>query len=208
MPYLYSPADVAALMAQARRIPTPFRAATFETLIGLLAVTGMRVGETIHLLRRDLDWDAAILLIRAAKFNKSRAVPLQASTLEALAAYARTRDRLGPRRQAPTFFVSTVGSPLVYRNVAVTFRDLVTRAGLAGDPPSCRPRIHDLRHSFAVTTVLEWYRAGADVGARLPWLSTYLGHRDPRSTYWYLHAAPELLALAAHRLEATLGDIR
>ena len=203
VPYLYSPADIAALMAQARLVPTPLRAATYETLIGLLAVTGMRVGEAIRLHRSDVDWDESVLLVRASKFGKTRMVPLKASCLGALAAYANTRDRLCPRPQAPTFFVSTVGTQLIYTNVGVTFSKLVEGVGLRHGLASRRPRIHDLRHSFAVTTLLGWYRSGADVRARLPWLSTYLGHRDPRSTYWYLSALPELLSLAAERLEIT-----
>ncbi len=201
VPYLYSPADIAALMAQARLIPTPLRAATYETLIGLLAVTGMRVGEVIRLHRSDVEWEESVLLVRASKFGKTRTVPLRASSLGALAAYAKTRDRLCPRPQASTFFVSTVGTQLIYTDVKVTFRKLVEGAGLGHGSPSRRPRIHDVRHSFAVATLLGWYRSGADVRARLPWLSTYLGHRDPRSTYWYLSAAPELLSLAAERLE-------
>jgi integrase len=203
VPYIYSAAEIAALMAQTRQtIPSALRAATFETLIGLLAVTGMRVGEAIRLDRSDVDWDEGRAVVRASKFGKSREVALQASTVEALAAYARRRDRLQSSRKTPSFFVSIVGTRLIYADVGVTFRKLVGAAGI-GARSSVHPRIHDLRHSFAVHTLLDWYRNGEDVQPRLPWLATYLGHRDPHSTYWYLTAAPELLALAASRLEAS-----
>jgi integrase/recombinase XerD len=156
VPHLYSPADIAALMAQARLVPTPLRAATYETLIGLLAVTGMRVGEAIRLHRSDVDWEEAVLLVRASKFGKTRAVPLKASSIDVLATYARTRDRLCPRPDAPTFFVSTTGTQLIYANVSVTFRKLVTGAGIEHASAFRQPRIHDLRHSFAVATLLGW----------------------------------------------------
>ncbi len=199
-PFIYSDAGIAALMAHARRsIPTPLRAATVETLIGLLAATGMRVGEAIRLQRPDLLWAEAVIVVRDSKFGKSRLVPLHASTVAALAAYAGQRDRLQPRPESPAFFVSTVGTALLYCDVCHTFRKIVDATGV-GSPR--RPRIHDIRHTFAVRTLVEWYRDGHDVQARLPRLSTVLGHQNPVSTYWYLSAAPELLSLAAARLEA------
>jgi integrase len=198
-PFIYSEADIVALMAQARRaIPTPLRAATIETLIGLLAATGMRVGEAIRLERPDLLWDDAVIVVRDSKFGKSRLVPLHPSAVAALAAYTEQRDQLQPK--SPTFFVSTVGTALLYCDVCHTFRRLVDATGVGAGAAS-PPRIHDVRHSFAVRTLVNWYRDGHDVQARLPRLSTVLGHRDPISTYWYLSAAPELLALAAARLD-------
>jgi len=202
VPYLYSQADISALMAQApRTIASPLRAATYQTLIGLLVVTGMRVGEAIRLNRGDVDWGEGVITIVATKFNKSREVPVQPSTMRVLAAYARHRDELQPTPKSPSFFLSRAGTRLFYDVVHPTFAKLLDAAGVGAQSP-VRPRIHDLRHSFAVGTVLEWHRCGVDVEARLPWLSTYLGHRDPRSTYRYLWAAPELLALAASRLDA------
>jgi integrase len=198
-PFIYSPGDIEALMAQARQL-TPMPAATHETLIGLLAATGMRVGEAIRLDRADINWPDGVLAIRESKFGKTRMVPVLGSTISRLDHYARTRDRLSPRTATASFFVSTAGTRLIYACVGQVFRRLRDRAGIGAgaDHP---PRIHDLRHTFAVRTLLQWYRAGDDVEARLPILSTYLGHRDPRSTYWYLSAAPELLALAAGQLE-------
>lgn len=201
-PFMYSAADVEALMAEAvRAIPTPLRAATVQAVIGLLAITGMRIGEAIRLERSDVDWTEGALAVRASKFNKSRLLPLQPTAVAALAAYAQTRDRLQPRPRASTFFLSAKGTPVIYADFGEVFRRLVAASGV-GAGAAVHPRIHDLRHSFAVHTLVRWYRAGADVGALLPRLSTYLGHRDPRSTYWYLSAAPELLSLAAARLEA------
>ena len=202
VPYLYSDADIAALMAAARQLRSPLRAATFETLVGLLAVSGLRIGEALRLDRDDVDLDDGVLHVRQTKFGKSREVPLHASTAAALAAYARRRDELCPRPRHPSFFVSVAGTRVLYCNFHLGWLDLVHRAGLQRRSATCRPRPHDARHSFAVRTLLGWYRDGVDVGAHLPLLSTYLGHVHPANTYWYLSAAPELLALVAARLDA------
>jgi integrase len=200
-PFIYSPADVEALMAEVPRlIPTPHRAATFQTMIGLLATSGLRVGEAIALDRADIDWAEGVIVVRASKFNKSREVPLDPTTVDALAAYADRRDRWVAQPLTPTFFMSTKGTRVIYTDFATAFRKLVIASGVGADSPVA-PRIHDFRHSFAVHTLVRWYRASQDVGALLPRLSTYLGHLTPGYTYWYLSAAPELLALAAARLE-------
>lgn len=201
-PFIYTADDIAALLDQTHlslRQPV-LRAATYHTLLGLLAVTGLRVGEAIRLDRGDVDWTEGVLLIRESKFGKSRQVPVHASTLGALAVYAAKRDELQPTTQ-PSFFVSSRRTRLCYQVVCQTFRALVNAAGV-GAKSTMTPRLHDLRHTFAVRTLVAWYRAGHDVEARLAWLSTYLGHRDPRSTYWYLSATPDLLAMAADRLQA------
>ncbi len=205
-PYLYSDADIAALMAAARELRSPLRAATFETLVGLLAVSGLRIGEALRLDRDDVDLVEGVLAVRLTKFGKSREVPVHASTTDALAAYARERDRLCPRPDGPAFFVSTAGTRLLYCNAHLAWLELVRRAGLQPRSATCRPRPHDLRHGFAVATLLRWYRDGADVAARMPMLSTYLGHVHPANTYWYLTAAPELLNLVVVRLEASFGE--
>ena len=200
-PFIYSEADVIDLMAAVPQlIPTPLRAATFETMIGLLAATGMRVGEAIALVQSDIDWVDGVAIVRASKFNKSRELPLAPTTVDALAAYAALRDRLVPEPAGPTFFVSRKGTAVIYADFSEKFRELVRSSGV-GAGSALRPRIHDLRHSFAVNTLVRWHRADEDVGALLPRLSTYLGHLTPGYTYWYLSAAPELLALAAARLE-------
>ncbi len=207
-PFIYSPADIDAVMTLARSsILSPLRAATYDTLIGLLAVSGLRIGEAIKLDRGDVDWAQGVLLIRESKFGKSRLVPLQASTMAALQDYGRLRDQLQPRPEEPSFFVSLTRKRLLYAVVSQTFRQLIDNAGVGAGAP-CPPRLHDLRHSFAVATLLGWYRAGEDVQAKIPSLSTYLGHREPSSTYWYLSAAPELLSLAAARQDTAWSAAR
>jgi integrase/recombinase XerD len=200
IPYLFSDEDVAAVVAAARASARfTFRAQTLETLIGLLAVTGMRVGEALRLDRTDIDWDDAVIFVRDTKFSKGRDVVVSASTVEALADYGRRRDNRCPA--TTRFFVSMAGTPIFYSDFGKTFSDAVVAARI-GEGAQVRPRIHDLRHTFAVRTLLGWYRAGLDVEALLPRLSTYLGHREPRFTYRYLTATPELLGHAAARLEA------
>ena len=206
-PFIYTPADIQAVMSQTRSIESPLRAATYDTLIGLLASSGLRIGEAIKLDRSDVDWAGGVLLIRESKFGKSRLVPLHASSIQALTDHARLRDELQPRPKEPSFFVSLTRSRLSYAVVCQTFRKLVDNADVGADVP-CAPRLHDLRHTFAVRTLLGWYRAGDDVQARTPSLSTYLGHREPASTYWYLSAAPELLALAAARQDTAWSAAR
>ena len=206
-PYLYSASDIDALMVTARRLRFEHRAVTFTTLIGLLAVTGMRVGEAIGLDLDDIDWSEGSLTIRKSKFGKSREVVLHPTTVEALHAYARQRQQLRPRPRTPSFFVSMAGTRLIYQNVHCTFHELVGQADIGPRSSRCRPRPHDLRHTFAVNTLLAWYRDGLDVPSRMHLLSTYLGHLDPSETYWYLSATPELLSLAGQRLELTLGEL-
>ena len=206
-PYLYSESDIGRLMTAARDLASPLKAATYETLVGLLATTGMRMGEAIRLDRADLDWDDGVLTVRSSKFGKSREVPLHPSTLGAMRAYQLRCDQLCPRPKAPSFFISTTGTRLDQPTVGATFVLLARQAGLRPRSLRCRPRPHDLRHSFAVRTLLNWYRAGDNVESKLPLLSTYLGHVSPVSTYWYLTAAPELLALASERLEHALEEL-
>jgi integrase/recombinase XerD len=199
-PFLFAPADIATLIDCARAMRWRLPAATHATLLGLLAATGMRVGEALRLEPSDIDRTDDVIVIRESKFGKSRLVPVLPDTLAALDDYLHTRDRLRPARTTIRLFVSVRGTELIYPVVQQVFRKLCA-AGRIGVDAARPPRIHDLRHTFAVTVLTGWYRAGDDVEARLPSLSTYLGHRDPRSTYWYLSAAPELLALAAGKLE-------
>jgi integrase/recombinase XerD len=207
-PFIYSPADIDELMRRARAtIVSPLRAATYETLIGLLAASGMRIGEAIKLDRGDVDWAQGVLLIRESKFGKSRLVPLHPSSMQSLERFARLRDELQPRSDGPSFFVSLTRKRLLYAVVQQTFRQLVTDAGIGADAPS-PPRLHDLRHTFAVATLMAWYRSEQDVQPKIPSLSTYLGHREPASTYWYLSAAPQLLALAAARQDTAWSKAR
>jgi integrase/recombinase XerD len=196
-PFIYSDADVLAMIEQARLvIAQPLRSATYQTLIGLLAITGLRIGEALRLNRDDLDRAEGVLRIRESKFGKSRLVPLHASTVEALERYDHTRHQLLPDPATESLFVSLRGTRVIYATVWPEHRRLCELAGV-GAGWDVMPRIHDHRHSMAVKTLLGWYQDGLDVPSRIGWLSTYLGHREPRYTYHYLSAAPDLLAHAA-----------
>jgi integrase len=204
-PYFYTQKEIGTLIEAAMTLRNSHRIATYQTLIALLAVTGMRVGESISLDRDDFDPNNRLLTIRDGKFGKSRELPLHPSAVTALDSYLCRADRPRGNLNAPALFVSPAGTRLIYNNVQNTFHQLVGRAGLIPRSAACRPRIHDLRHGFAVNTILDGYRDNGDPGPRLALLSTYLGHADPTSTYWYLSAAPELLKLAGDRLERHLG---
>ena len=206
VPYLWSAADIAALLGSTRTLSSPLRAATHETLFGLLAVSGMRIGEALALADSDIDLTDGVITIRQAKFNRERLVPLHATTTAALRRYVMGRDQLCRRRRSTSFFVSTAGTPLDHAGVLLVFNKLTTDLGLR--TATIRPRIHDLRHSFAVRTLLGWHRAGVDVAGRMAVLSVYLGHLNPAGTYWYLSAAPELMELVAARLDTRSGESR
>lgn len=205
-PYLYSEADIAALIRATATLRTPLRRATYATLIGLLSVTGMRVGEAINLDRADVDLHHGRLLVRNAKFGKDRELLLHPTSVSALSDYLRARSLSAAASDCPAFLVSATGTRLLYCNVASTFHRLVGLAALPARPGTARPRIHDLRHTFAVTAMLEAYAAGQDGQARLTLISTWLGHVNPASTYWYLSACPELMVQAAARLDTYLAD--
>jgi integrase len=204
-PYFYREAEVRSLMSAARSLSPPLKAATYETLIGLLACTGLRFGEAVGLDRNDVNLTGGSLLVHG-KNGRARHVPIHSTTVTALAAYERRRDLLRPLPGSSRFFVTTRGGKLPVRTVEGVFAQLRQLAGLDMRGRGRSPRLHDLRHSFVIRTMLGWYRDGVDVQSRLPLLSTYLGHVDPKSTYWYQEAAPELLALAACRLEPDSGS--
>jgi integrase len=202
VPYLYSPADVAALQAAAGRLRGPLRADTYTVLIALLTVTGLRISEALALDDGDIDTLEGMLLVRQDKAQSFRLVPLHPTVLAALAGYRHRRDQAFPGRAATAVLACRTGDRLTYNAVHKTFTGLVSAAGLGPRTGRCRPTIHGLRHSYAVNMLASWYRDGADVPARLPWLSTVMGHSGPASTYWYVSASPELMALAAQRLQA------
>jgi len=203
-PYLYSADEVASLLEATAALRPALRAATYYSLIGLLAVSGMRIGETIALEDQDLDLERGVLVVRNSKFDRSRLVPLHSTSASALARYLELRDELCPRRSSPALFVSSSGTRLLHSNIQLTFAGLTKRCGIARRSAACRPRIHDLRHAFAVNSLLDWYAHGDDVAVMLPRRATFLGHTDPKQSFWYLSAAPELMALAGQRLEAHL----
>jgi integrase len=202
-PHIYSDAEIARLLQAARGLRPALRAATYETLLGLVAVTGLRISEALRLRRDDVDLAAGVLSVTSAKSGSMRLLPLHSSASRALRSYARLRDRLRPAARTDAFFVSIRGTALCYSPVRTTFIQLTTDIGLR--TTSAAPRIHDLRHSFAVRTLLRWYQDGHDVEGKLTTLSAYLGHINPAGTYWYFSATPELLRLAAQRLAARSG---
>ena len=205
-PYLWSTADIARLLAAAGTLRPPLRAATHQTLFGLIAVSGMRLGETIGLDRDDVDFDTGVITIQQAKFDRSRLVPLHPSTTDALRGYAAERDRLCPRPRSSAFFLSSVGTRLTRTGVDKTCREIATVLGLR--TATVHPRVHDLRHGFAVDTMIRWHRAGVNADEHIAVLSTYLGHVAPADTYWYLSAVPELMGSAAQRLDQRFGAPR
>jgi len=197
-PYLFSQRDICRILQAARALRPPLRAATHETIFGLIAASGMRIGEAIGLARDDVDLDTGVITIRQAKFDRSRLVPLHPTVTAALGRYAAERDRLCPRPRSAAFFLSGAGTRPDRSGVGATFRKIT--AGLGIRTAAVRPRVHDLRHSFAVQTLIRWQRAGMSIDERIGTLSTYLGHVAPADTYWYLSASPELMSLAAGRL--------
>ena len=207
VPYLYSDEEVSRLLEAARQLPavTGLRPHTYATLFGLYALTGMRTNEPLQLDREDVDLNQGVLTARGTKFGKSRYLPIHPSTQVVLQAYAERRDALCLHPLAPSFFLAERGSRLTEWSVRWTFVKLSRQIGLRGPQDSHGPRLHDFRHRFATKTLLQWYRDGHDVEHRLPALATYLGHTHVADTYWYLTAVPELLHLAAQRVEQAKG---
>jgi integrase len=203
-PYLYSKDEICRLMDAAlnRRASDPLKSQAFCCLFGLLAVSGLRVGEAVSLRPQDVDLSQRMLTIRGAKFGKIRLVPLHPSTCAVLREYARCRDeRLGPR-VASCFFSTSHGAKLWPPDIRKIFYQLSRQIGIRKPGARRGPRLHDFRHRFAIETLLRWYRTGEAVDARIPVLSTYLGHGSPVDTYWYLGNTPELIAAAGKRMEA------
>lgn len=204
-PHVYSVAEIAGLMNAAVRLGPPggLRPHTHRTLIGLLAVTGLRISEALHLRRVDADLQRGVLTIRQTKFRKTRLVPLHPTTTAALRAYSQLRDQVVPRGSSDRFFVSQPGLALPYSTVRCVFRKLCD--GLRIPYDRRRPRLHDLRHTFACRRVEAWSEAGVDLAHAIAALSVYLGHVKVTDTYWYLTATPDLMARAAAQFEALAG---
>jgi integrase len=208
-PYIYSDDEIIRILDAARTHPSMPRYAlkphTLYCLFGLLSVTGMRLTEALNLKTEDIDWGQGVLSVGRSKFQKFRLVPLHASTLRRLRDYIKCRDLFFAerpwRRPENRVFVSTHGSTLTHTEIGTDFRMLTRRIGLRAIGARNGPRIHDLRHRFAVATLVRWYRTGKDVAPLLPVLSTYLGHVFITGTYWYLTCTAELTEAAAMRLD-------
>lgn len=203
VPYIYTDDEISALITAARRLSTPLRAATMVTLTGLIAVTGMRIGEAVNLDIGDIDSDQSIVLIRHAKFNRERVVCLAPSTMTALSTYLElpVRQQFGTRTTSP-LFVSARGIRPGMRTIYEAWHRMCAAAGITARA-GARPRIHDLRHTFATNTMIDAYRLGNDPAATLSALAIWLGHTSPAYTYWYLEAVPELVASTAELLETS-----
>ncbi len=205
-PYIYSDEELARIVHEAARLPSPrgLRAWSYATLFGMLAATGLRIGEALALDRDDVDLQAGILRVRSAKFGKSRFVPVHDSTRWALRRYEKRRDHLLPHPGSPPAFLLSERGMRVTQcsaryNFAVVSRAIGLRAPTTGGRHGHGPRLHDMRHRLAVRTLIRWYQEGRNVERELPKLSTYLGHGHVADTYWYLEAVPELLRLATER---------
>jgi integrase/recombinase XerD len=201
-PYIYSDQEIERLLFAARDWGHDLPRTTYYCFLGLLAVSGLRLGEAIRLQVSDVDLANGVLTIRDSKFGKSRLVPIHASTTRKLHEYQRQRDRFLGTQSSAHFFICRKGTPLRQPNFHGVFKELLVRAGIRDVTSRGGPRLHDLRHSFAVRTLIDWYRSGKDIEAHLPVLSTFLGHAHVRSTYWYLSEHPELMKLAVERLDA------
>lgn len=202
-PHVYSDLEVLQLLRGAARLPPHrgLRPVSVATLFGLLACTGMRVSEALALRRReDVDLDCALLLVRSTKFHKSRLVPIHSTVVDALRRYVSIRDRSSSASACDAFFVSDGDIALSYSKVRTAFRRLRIQLGWEDRRPR-RPRVHDLRHTFACRRLLRWHQQRTDVDAHILDLSTYLGHAKASDTYWYLSGFPELMHLAAQRFE-------
>ena len=194
VPYIYSEAEVRALLAAAGNL-TPhgaLRGPTYQTLLGLLYSTGLRIGEAMALNLADFHSDDARLYIDQGKFRKSRWLPLSPSTVTALSRYLDRRRHTRPNTPDAPLLLNQRGRRLQHCTVNQCWHDLLKQCGITYQAHN-GPRLHDLRHSFAVHRLLAWYRDGKDINARLPWLATYMGHVDIRSTQVYLQATADLL---------------
>jgi len=202
--HIYTPQQISALLVAAAQLPPPGNPRTFGALLGLLACTGLRISEALQLQLADWDARQAVLTIRQSKFGQSRYVPLSPSASRALSVYIEARAKAFGKCRSSALFLDAQAKPLAYWQVGHTFAALRDQLGWQEQRP--RPRLHDLRHSFAVRCLLGWYRNGQDeINAKILSLAVYVGHRNIRHTYWYLTAVPELLALGSARLAKALA---
>ena len=202
-PHIYSEQQLQQLVITAAKLAPWYRLRpyTYSTLFGLLASSGLRISEALNLENRHVDLVRGVLQIEETKFRKSRLVPVHFTTTQALRRYGVERDRAGAARDSDAFFVGRNGTALPYSTVRSVFRRIITELGWRSNGVLPRPRIHDLRHSFACRRLLRWYQQGVNVDHAILSLSTYLGHAKVTDTYWYLTGTAPLLAKAGKRFE-------
>lgn len=202
-PHIYYEQEIVDLLSAARTLRPlgGLRPATYETLFGLIATTGLRVSEAVHLSEVDVNLKLSILTVRQTKYAKSRQLPLHSSTVEALQHYRNQRSQYVSINAKMPFFVSSKGKGLGLRQVARIFATLRQQLGWVSRGGHDQPRIHDLRHTFAVRRMMLWQAQGVEIDQVMLALSTYMGHAKISNTYWYLTAVPELMAVAAGKFE-------
>jgi site-specific recombinase XerD len=203
-PYIFSDEEISVLLESAADLVPigGLRSHTYVTLFGLLVSTGLRISEALNMKHNDVDLANKVLTISNSKFKKSRLVPIHSTTQRVLINYARNREKIYPFVHAETFFVGDRGLPLKYSAVSATFKRMRKRLGWT-QVSDRAPRIHDLRHTFAVRRLLSWYKEGVTVENKIVSLSTYLGHVRVKDTYWYFSAVPELLSIISSRFESS-----
>jgi integrase/recombinase XerD len=201
VPHIYTQAELSALLAAAKGLAPErgLRPATCACVFGLLAASGLRISEALALTRDDVDLHAGVLHIRDAKFHQQRLVPLHSSVTQCLSAYVRCRDRLVPRPLCNNFFVRDDARPANQSGILYALQSLCQQLGWRPRGDYRNHRLHDLRHTFIVRSVLRFYEQGIDVDRAILALSTYVGHAKVSDTYWYLTGIPELMAIAAER---------
>ncbi|OGT42302.1 MAG: hypothetical protein A3F13_07245 [Gammaproteobacteria bacterium RIFCSPHIGHO2_12_FULL_40_19] len=205
-PYIYSEQEIQKLLKACQLLPSKgLRCHTYFTFFGLIAVTGCRINELISLNRNDFDEKNGWIIIRNSKCDKSRLLPLHQTTIQQLKKYAKIRDRF-PVQDGNAFFLSDRGMRITEWSTRYVFIQISKKIGLRNMIDSHGPRIHDIRHRFAILTLLNWYHEGADINKKIILLSTYLGHKKPTDTYWYVTGTPELLAQATAKLEKNIGE--
>lgn len=206
-PYIYTALELKLIIVEAGRLRSPYglRGALYATVFGLIAVTGLRVSEALHLERSDVDLDNGLLNVKKTKNGCGRLIPIRPCVVERLERYAAERDRLVDTKSS-RFFIQEHGAPASPEGARYNFGQVLQQLGLRKPQRFCRygigPRIHDLRHTFAVHTVLDWFHAGRDIDGEMYRLTAYMGHTNPKNTYWYMEAIPELVQLAMERAEA------
>jgi integrase/recombinase XerD len=201
-PHIYTSTEIERLLSACQWINTQgLRHLTYYTLFGLLVVSGCRIGEIIALDRGDFNKTDGMIMIRNSKFRKSRYIPLHLSSVRKLNDYSRARDQFHRQPTTQSFFVSEKGRRLTVNGVEIFFKRLSRSIGLRAPHDKHGPRIHDIRHTFAVNTLIHWYKTNVNIDQKMPYLSAYLGHKKPSDTYWYISSIPELIALASQRLE-------
>ena len=206
IPYIYSEKEIHQLLKACQSLSSRgLRHCTYYTFFGLMAVTGCRISELISLNREDLDIKNNWIIVRNSKYDKSRLLPLHPTTMQQLKKYSKIRDQF-PVRDINAFFLSDHGKRITEWSTRFAFIQISKQIGLRGQFDSNGPRIHDIRHTFAVKALLNWYRKGINIDQKITLLSTYLGHKKPTDTYWYMTGTAELLAQATNRLEKNIGE--